>query len=249
MTNRKNNAIIVSNDTFSEDDFIEKEIKLTKKLLCLLSNVFLFYGIDPDGINQLLSSVSLTKNVYKAEETIFTPNEFENGVGFVLSGECIVERGKTDGAPIPLNKLSVGASFGILSVFACEDKFPTSVRAKKQTEILFISKKDVLNLINADGRIALNVINFMSNRISFLNQKISMFSADKIEQKLAIHIICQSIESGSDSFLFNLKRTAEAINAGRASLYRAIAVLSEKGVIKLENKKIYILDREGLERI
>ncbi len=202
-----------------------------------------------DEIITLLENIKLQKNIYATDELIFTPNEFQNGVGFVLDGECIVERERADGQAVPLNKLTVGSSFGILSVFACEDKFPTTVRAKKQTQILFISRDDVLYLVNSNGKIAMNVINFMSNRITFLNQKISMFSADSVEQKLSVYLVGRSIEVGKNEFLFNCKGTAEAINVGRASLYRAISDLTDKGLIKLDNKKIYILDREGLERI
>ena len=50
------------------------------------------------------------------------------------------------------------------------------------------------------------------------------------------------------SYLSNLK-TAKILNAGRASIYRAIENLEKLSLIKFENKKIYISDREGLERI
>ena len=50
-------------------------------------------------------------------------------------------------------------------------------------------------------------------------------------------------------FEFNKKKSAEALNCGRASLYRAIDALRSSGLITLADKKIIINDPEGLERI
>jgi len=50
-------------------------------------------------------------------------------------------------------------------------------------------------------------------------------------------------------FDFNKKKSAEALNCGRASLYRALASLESEGYISFESKKINIIDLEGLERI
>ena len=44
-------------------------------------------------------------------------------------------------------------------------------------------------------------------------------------------------------------KTADKLGVGRASLYRALDSLADSGVIKLETKKIFIIDPKGLERI
>ena len=69
-----------------------------------------------------------------------------------------------------------------------------------------------------------------------------------MEDRLSAFLLCQADEYGSDSFPFNCLKTSEEINAGRASVYRAAALLEDAGLIKLDNKKIYIIDRNGLER-
>ena len=101
----------------------------------------------------------------------------------------------------------------------------------------------------AEPQIAFNIITFMANRIGFLNGKISTFSADNVEQKLANYILSEYRSRADPVFDFNCKRASESINSGRASLYRAIDSLTKKNILKLENKKIFILDLEGLERI
>ncbi len=95
----------------------------------------------------------------------------------------------------------------------------------------------------------MNVIRFMSERILFLNEKIATFSGDNVEQKLARLLLCEKIYTDSCEFAFNKKKAAETINSGRASLYRALESLAEKGLITFDNKIIKIIDLCGLERI
>lgn len=213
------------------------------------NEIFLFYGIETDELLSLLEFITVeTKNV-KTGEIIYSPDCYEEKVGFVVSGACTVERIRSDGANLRLNVLNKFDSFGILTLFSSNSGFPSQVKAKKESIITFISKKDILRLIERNSRVALNIINFMGNKISFLNDKISTFSSDNVEQKFANFLLLEFKKNKSESFCLNIKRTAESINSGRASLYRAIELFEKKSLIKVESKKIYILDLDGLERI
>lgn len=220
-----------------------------KKEICdFLSTVFLFQGVKKEIIADIIKKITPEIKLYARREKIYTPSDYEHKVGFIIRGECTVERIKGDGNSVPLNTLKTGQSFGIMTILSCDDEFPTRVIAKRETEILFLSKDDTLNLINGYPRIAMNVISFLSKKICFLNSKIATFSSASVEEKLSNYILSEYKRLGSDTIPFNCQKSAAAISAGRASLYRAINTLSENGTIKLENKKIYIIDPKGLER-
>ena len=97
--------------------------------------------------------------------------------------------------------------------------------------------------------VSLAIISFMSDRIEFLNNKVATFSADSVEEKFILYLIEESKKADSLSISLNLAKTARILNAGRASVYRAIESLEKLSLIKLENKKIIISDLRGLERI
>lgn len=213
-----------------------------------LSETFLFSGVEKVDIVGMLEEITPDVKDYPAGAEIYSPQLYEHKLGFVVDGECSVERIKNDGSAVPLNTLKRGNSFGIVAVLSSEDEFPTRIVSKRKTKILFISKPDTLKLIQKYSAVSMNVIRFLAGKIDFLNQKIATFSSDTVEDKLANFLLIEYKKRGSNEFLFNCKKTAEAINAGRASLYRAISALSEAEIIKLENKKIIILDPQGLER-
>ena len=217
--------------------------------LDFLSETFLFRGIPKEKSLKRIEQINVEKRCFAADETIFRPDSYQKKIGFVLSGECYVERKKCDGTSIPLNLLKKGDSFGILALFSEVDEFPTSIRAKKASCVVFIPQEDLQSLIRKDSEIAINVIKFMSGRISFLNSKLTTFSSDNVCQRLAHFIFTEYKRTGETVFPINCKRTSEALNVGRASLYRNLEDLAHEGIIKFENKKIYITDLEGLERI
>ena len=221
---------------------------MKEDMIEFLSEVFLFQGISKEEIRLLFSDITTAIAEYRKGENIFLPEHKEEKIGFILSGECLVERVKTDGDAIPLNTLTKYGSFGILSILSVDD-YPTRIKASKDTRVLFINKKDALGLMENSSAVAMNVIKFLSNKIGFLNKKIATFSSDTVLQKLARHIYSLYQKSSSPLISFNCKRAAESLNSGRASVYRALDSLSNSGIITFESKKIYINDPIGLERI
>lgn len=214
-----------------------------------LSETFMFKSLKSETISKILNEIEPEIITFQAKETIYCPNEFENKIGFIVSGECAVLKMRADNVSVPYNALKPGDSFGILAVLANVNEYPTCITASKTSKVLFLSKKDTLLIIRRYPTVAMNVINFLSKKLVFLNRKLATFSSSSVEEKLASFLYQRYKTENSTIFDFNCKRSAEAINVGRASLYRAIASLQDANIITLSNKKIYISDLEGLERI
>ncbi len=214
-----------------------------------LAELFLFQNLDKSTLIDISKKINMQTASFAAKEIIYTPDNFDRKIGFILSGSCLVERINSENKKVPLNKLSANDSFGIVAVLGQPEKFPTEVKTVTDSEILFISQNDVKMLIDNYPTVAKNIIYYLAQKIVFLNSKIATFASDTVEQKLASYILNEKNKTDNNFITFNCKRSAEAINIGRASLYRALTSLTEANLIKLENKKIYILDRKGLERI
>lgn len=214
----------------------------------ILKNSFLFRGICDKDIDCALSNLTGTPLSFARGELIYSSGSSESKVGIILEGRCEVRQLKHDGAFAVLNVLTDSDSFGILSVLS-EKEFPTQIFATKNSTILFLEKQELLKIVNNNSQIAMNLINFLANRISFLNEIIATFSGTRVENRLASHLVSKSKALGALTFPLNCKKCSEAINAGRASVYRALASLEEEGLITTVDKKINIKDLKGLERI
>ena len=95
-------------------------------------------------------------------------------------------------------------------------------------------------MMQRDPRITKNYISYLSQRILFLNEKISVLSAGTAEERLKLLLLQRG------SLKCSMTSLSQELNLGRASLYRAIASLESKGIIRQEKNSIVILDDKGL---
>ena len=213
-----------------------------------LKQTFLFKNLTEQAIRSLLSDKSFEIQNYNKNDVIYSTFSFERKLGFVMEGECLVCHNKSDGDATSLNYLRPCSSFGIMAVLSGYDEFPTTVISKKKTTILFIDQKYVKELISKNSVVSQNVISFLTDRVIFLNDKISTFTAGNVVQKTSSYILALSKREGSDTLTFNKVRAANAVGVGRASLYRALSELIDEDIISIDSKKIYIKNISQLER-
>lgn len=208
------------------------------------AKTFLFRNIPHEKIEALIEN-SVTELRFERGELIYSCDSFEKMLGFVFEGECEVV---SKNSRVPLNSLLPYSSFGITAIYSPEEEFPTNIYAKRASGVYFIKRDSLMEMIQKCPDISGNIIAFLVSRISFLNKKIATFSGENVECKLAEYLLNMQKKVGN-SFDLNLKHTAEEINAGRASLYRALSSLEACGIIKRNRKSIIIIDPKGLERI
>lgn len=217
-------------------------------MLHFLKQTFLFKGVEDALLNRFFNGEAFTERSYKRGDMIYPSNDIGLDVGFILDGKCDVCRTHFDGSKTLFNTLHSGDSFGILSVFSTDD-FPTQVFAQTNTRVLFFSKQKILQYANNSSQISLNLIEFFAGRVAFLNQKLATLSGGTVESRLANFLINESKKTGDGTIRLNFKKTSDAINSGRASVYRAVDSLEKAGVISFNEKEIIILNLEELERI
>ena len=213
--------------------------------LKIIKQLFPFDHLDDSKLAPLTDGLIFKISEYAKNDTILSYEKSQERIGFVLDGECAVYKAR-EKDDILLRNLKKTDSFGILTLFS-QEEFPTLVKAKKSCRILFITKPDFLSLIHSDSQIAMNVISFLADKVSFLNKKIAMLSGATVEEKVENYLNVQYKAFG-EQFAFNAAAVACQINIGRASLYRVLRKLEESGIIILDTKKITIMNKIYFER-
>ncbi len=213
---------------------------MKKKDFLFLTETFLFSGLSEQEIHSLAVDIETENILCEKGHHIDIALSEEKKIAFVLSGECDVMREK-----LVLNTLKKGDSFGILSIFSSEP-YPTTIIAKNQCRILFLKKDTLLALIERSSKVSTNVISFLAGRITFLNQKIATLGGSSVEDKCRSYLKDQYYKHGA--FLpLSISAVARKIGVGRASLYRALDALTEKGVLLHEESSVSILRPDLLE--
>jgi len=199
---------------------------------------------DGENINKYFTDNSISVKDFGTGEIIYSPQHKKRAVGMLLDGKAMAEPvGAKDSAL--LRFMSKNDLFGVANLYSDGEPFPSIIVAKTSVKVLFIDGQAFCSLIDNDSGARQAYLRFMSNRIIFLNKKISTLTAGSTEKKLAFHISENELD-GVYSPTVSMSALAEMLSVGRASLYRALDTLENDGLIKRDGKNIYIPDKIAL---
>jgi len=172
----------------------------------------------------------------------------------IISGCAAVLGRNTEKNSVVLRLLKGGSVFGVSGLFSDEGGSISVIRAEKVTEALLIPQAVISELIHKNGDFAEGYIRLLGSKIRYLGSKIEAFTAGSAEARLAKHLltlVCAEDRAEAEREIVlecSLSRLADMLNIGRASLYRAIDALTEKGFITHTDRRITVKDREALEK-
>ena len=220
---------------------------LNTEELATVRSSFLFSGISDKEFGEFLEGGDCYVCSFSKGETVFTAGEEDKKLGILLFGKAkAVCADKSKGS---LKTFTAGDLFGAAGVFCKTGNEPFSkIKATGSCKIFFATRKGVERLILKNPKCALDYITFLSERVAFLNRRISTFTGGEAVARVAKHLL-----STADEDLIcrniNFSALAKSLDISRASLYRAKNELTEIKAISADNKDIIILDPDALKNI
>lgn len=199
-----------------------------------------FSSSKPDILKAIAKDECLT-------EAEYLPGERANPASLVitciLTGEVAVYSPNQQ-HPVLLKYLGPGQMFGIASLFSNETEF-SHIEFKSRTKVLQVPKEVVTQLLSLDSGFREAYLEFLSDRIAFLNKRISCVSAGSAEHKLGLWL-CSVSEQKAFDIPLSMVDLANLLDLGRASLYRAFDKLASLGWLTRNGSHIEILDRSAI---
>lgn len=220
------------------------------KIQRFMRSLFIFRQMSREDTDYAILMSEYRVKSFHNGEILFSGNQNQNSLAFVLSGKVSVYR-ISGNKKVLLNSLAAGDSFGSASLFGENVTFPTVVSAKSEVQAVFISVSSFEKILTAYPRVAINYISFLCDRIRFLNDKIDSFTKASAESRVAKFLIDSSKKASSDTVAVkNMSKIASSLGIGRATLYRVITEMSDDGIIRHDTEKsvIIIYDKEKIER-
>ena len=217
---------------------------LTPREYGMLQTCFLFSKMRNAEMNAFLKSKECKILEFSKGEVIFGKNEVNNGLGLLLKGKAMAACSTEKDSSIKV--FGSGEVFGAASVF-CEKKnhsFAT-VKANTACKVLFIEKEGIKKLLHQSPETALNYIGLLSERVEFLNRRISTFTSSQAVERLCKYII----ENENDLDNVNFASLARTLDISRASLYRARGEIEKTNSVEFGSKSIKIINKTELMKI
>ncbi len=207
----------------------------------------LISDLPADDIEAAVSQLHPIVAEFPSGTNIFRSNDFSPSLIYIISGEVVVEKNEC-GKNVLLNHLHAGDCFGVAAMYGEVSDYPTRVYTRTAVRIAAIDESGLTALFQAYPAAAISHIRFLSDRIRFLNKKISALTGRDTESKVSNYIL-RTYGKQTLHKKLNMAETSRLLDMGRASLYRIIGQLNDKGIIKYQNGYIEILNKKELERL
>ena len=135
--------------------------------ISVLQKISLFSGLNNKELEEILNSTTSKK--YSINKAIISEKEDSGNSFYMISkGKVKITRESEDGTTIVLSVLSEGNFFGEMSLLDGSSR-SANVVSMTNTEVLILSEKDFLNLVNNNTQISFNLIKVLCTRIRNLN--------------------------------------------------------------------------------
>ncbi len=213
----------------------------------LLARASLFSGLNEYEIKGILDVTHQRLKKYPPDSLIASSGEEVNNLMIVIRGKVKGEMTDYAGRIIKIEEIMAPGELASAFIFGNKNKYPVNVISIPETEILIISKHDLLHLLKVNDRILINFLGLISSRSQFLSEKIRFLNFKTIKMKLAQYVLQLA---GSEKNQVKLDRTqydlADFFGVSRPSIARAISEMEDEGYIEAKGKVIKITDKKGL---
>lgn len=218
-------------------------------ILDSLISCSLFKGVSKEEINTHMSSIKYQTVVYKKNDVIAIEGDDASSLGIIISGSIEIQKLYASGKIITIDRLSKGNIFGEVIIFSQMGRYPSTIVSSESSQILFISKSEMLKLCSIDTQVLNNFMALLSNKILMLNKKLRNLSFETIRQKVSSFIIDEYKRQKNNPIKFNISRKemADYLGIQRPSLSRELIHMKEEDLIDFDKHYIKIVNLEALE--
>lgn len=169
----------------------------------------------------------------------------------ILQGEVVAYMIGPTGKSFMMNRLGKGAIIAPAFIFNEEHQLPVTVKVNEPTIILRFNPNVLRQMIDTNIIIRHNFINILTNIVVRLTQKIRQLGMLSTKEKVVDYLKMRMSETGSAELDITGTRQdiADQIGVQRYSLVRCLGQLEGQGYIKVERKRITVLDKKGLQKM
>jgi CRP-like cAMP-binding protein len=216
-----------------------------------LRRVPFFTVLPPDELT-VLATHCVARRILK-DEILVAEGDPCQGLFVVQSGAIKLFKMSENGREQILVIERAGSTVGEVSVFD-GGSFPASAVAVEDSTLLFLPKREFLGLCQRNSEVAFAVIRSLAWRFRYLTSLVEELSLKEVSHRLARFLRERALKLGvrtKRGIEFPLEETNQEIGAEigtvRDLVSRNLRRFVDRGIIRLERRKVIVLDMAELE--
>ena len=219
--------------------------------IAALRRVLFFAVLDQEELRSLASH-SVVRQMAK-DELLFAEGDPCDGLFVVQSGAIKVFKMAETGREQVLVIERAGSTVGELPVLD-GGNFPASAAALEDSTLLFIPKREFLDLCRRNSEVAFAIIRTLAWRFRYMASLVEELSLKEVSHRLARFLRDRALSSGirtKQGIEFPLEETNQQIAAEigtvRDLVSRNLRRFVDRAIIKMERRKVIVLNMTELE--
>lgn len=229
----------------------------------------LFRGVDSNDYDDVLAGLGAYRRSYDTGEILVHIGERLTRFGIVLTGKVEIDFYDEEGNPSSVARMGQSGSFAEAIAFS---KLPSIVQVTAQVptrviwlEVSRIMSQQAMAASPYAGVVMANVVESLARKNMLVNRKMQVVAQkrlrDRIKLYLAVHEGADekngSVGAGGASRASQTASQSDAemsraelaryLSVDRSALSRELGRMRDEGLIRLDGKKIVVLDRRFLE--
>lgn len=213
----------------------------------------LFRRITEEEVNKMLKCSRAAEKSVDSGGTIFCESDKPANIYLLLEGQVIITKYLPSGKRDILLTVQPGEVFGEIFFFADEEYYWCDAIAVKKSRVLLLPYSFIYgfcsNACEHHKQIIRNLLDIQSKCNLQMMKKLHIVTGTTLKQRLALWILDVMDEHGVVHMDMTREELADYLGAARPSLSRTLTQMQEEGIIRVEKRKIAILDTDRFERL
>lgn len=190
-------------------------------------------------------------SLYKKGQYIFTENAYPLGLYCINQGKVKLATMGNNGKEQILRLSKDGDILGYRSLLS-EERYHCSAIAMEDCSICFVPKDLLFKMLHENSKISIELLKLLASNLRQAEEQIISMAQKNVRERVAEALLFFKATYGLDSesnalnINFNREEIADFVGTSTESAIRLLAEFNNDGIIKLEGKKIIIVDLKKL---
>lgn len=214
-------------------------------MLEIIKAVPLLSGLPAHELKALIGDNQLYVKSYTKKATIYNQKDSCSTLDIVLSGSLVAYSLLENGSAMAMFEFTRGQILGANLLFSDRGEYPFTIYCMADARILHISKKAVSAFLHSYS-FTVEFIKMLSLNSQKLNQRVTIATQKSLKENILEYLRQQSLLQNSNKIILPIskKQLADYLGVQRPSLFRELKNLKDEGLINIENRTIYLINRD-----
>lgn len=197
-------------------------------------------------LNQIKTNLKTEK--YKKKKILFEEGTFPRGVFCLISGKVKIFRNGDEGKAQIIHFAKKGEIIGFRAVYS-EEFYNVSAETLEDSEICYLTKNQFVSIVDSNPKFKNELIKEISKELTVRAEFITKMAQKTVKERLAYAIILLTEIYDKEPINLSREDMANFVGTATETLIRLIKEFEHIDLIKLEARKISVLDIKKLQKL